>query len=461
MSKYPLSARALTVLKARWILPMSSPPLQHRSIIISGNTIENIVPEDQLSQFIAGREYILHDHGNAIILPGFINLHTHLEHTSLRALAKESAFFDWLPRLMEITAGWSTENRVNSAISGVKESIAAGTTFVVDFSYNGASIMPLAQLGMRAVIGLETFGVDESAAEQRWQHWLEHRNTFMAKPSVQTALQQQRIAITVAPHAPYTVCPALWRKAKIWSKEHNLPLLTHLAESKEEFKWFHSEDTDLKQFLIYAFSKRIPNFAEVYETDTAWKGSNHSPVEHLHKHGLLADNLLAAHCVQINDFDIDLLKIANVSIAHCPNSNVTLKCGRAPLEKLLANHVRVGLGTDSAASSNNLNLLNEAAFALKLHRSYLANFELAAKQALDLITIKAAQCLGLEDKLGSLQAGKLADIAVFALPKNTKTLEFESGGDLYSLLIQGLCRLERLLIDGSTVYSDKQGIVSN
>ncbi len=445
----------LTVLKAKWILPMSSEPMKQACILVSGKKIENVVPANELTQFIAGREYALHDYGEAIILPGFINLHTHLEHTNLRGLAQESAFLEWLAKLMEATANWSIADRMNSARSGAKESILAGTTLVVDFSYNGASVIPLADLGLRAIIGLETFGIDESTVEDQWQQWLERRNSILSNSVVKTALQEERMAITVSPHAPYTVCPALWQKAKIWSKDNNLPLLTHLSESREELNWFKSEDKDLREFLIYGFGKRTANFAQLYETNTAWKSLNQSPVEHLHKHGLLTDNLLAAHCVQIDEFDINLLKTSGVSIAHCPNSNTILKCGRAPLKKLLANNMRVGLGTDSAASSNNLNLLTEAAFAISIHRSYGANFELGAKEVLELITIKAAHCLGLGHKLGSLQAGKLADIGIFTLPLGEKGLGYAGEDDPYALLIRGACRLENLLINGKTVYSNE------
>jgi 5-methylthioadenosine/S-adenosylhomocysteine deaminase len=165
---------------------------------------------------------------------------------------------------------------------------------------------------------------------------------------------------------------------------------------------------------------------------------------------LLADNLIAAHVVQVNNQDIALLKDAGVAVAHCPSSNITLKCGRAPLEKFLANKIPVGLGTDSAASSNNLSLLSEANMAIELHKSYKTDLVLNAQQAIALVTIKAAECLGLDDKLGSLEPGKWADVGVFTLQKNSIT--GKPVLNPYESLVQGLCQLEDLFVNGQSVY---------
>jgi len=435
----------LLVLKAAWVLPVLGEPIANACILVVGNKIEKIVTQDLLAESVAGRKHLIHDYGRAVILPGFINLHTHLEHTNLRDLAKESDFLDWLPKLMQATGQWSFADRVRSVQQGITEIIAAGTSFVVDSSYNGASIKALAQSGLRALVGLEIFGVDESAADKQWQYWVESRQSFLTDEAVSQAISDGRIAITVAPHAPYTVCPALWDKAQKWSQENCLILLSHLAESKAECNWFRSEDKNLKKFLIAAFSKRDPDFADLYEKRIGWKYSSHSSVEHLHKIGALTDNLLAAHVVQIDNLDIDLLKKADVSIAHCPKSNTTLKCGITPLKKLLAGKLRIGIGTDSAASSGSLDLLSECRFAVNLHQSLEDPIKISAKEVIEFLTIKAAACLKLDHKLGSLGPGKLADIAVFALPE---THSSDSLGDPYESIVGGGCELEALFVNG-------------
>ena len=137
------SAVNLCVVKAAWVLPVTSAPIAKACILISGNCIEKIVREDELEVSIAGRDYIEYDYGQAIVTPGFINLHTHLEYTALKHLAGEVELFAWLPTLMQATAQWSKQDRVNSVEQGIKEIIATGTTFVVDYSYGGASAVAL------------------------------------------------------------------------------------------------------------------------------------------------------------------------------------------------------------------------------------------------------------------------------------------------------------------------------
>ena len=444
----------LKVITAAWVMPISRPPLENACVIINEDRIEAICQQDHLEQVLAGKPHSQNDYGEAVVLPGFINLHTHLEHTKLRKLAsKETEFLEWLPKLMESTANWSVDQRQESAREGIKESIVAGTTLVVDFSYNGASLIPLAQSGLRAIVGLEIFGVDKTAIDTVWAAWLEKYQALLRNDAVRDAIENRRLIVTVAPHAPYTVLPALWERAKEWSKEQGFTLLTHLCESKNEYNWFCSDDGSLKDFLIYAFSKRMPLFKQHYNELMSWKSITKTSVEHLDKYGLLTDNTLAAHCVQVTDNDINLLKNRGVAVAHCPQSNAILKCGRAPLEKLLLSGVEVGLGTDSAASSNNLDMLAEAAYALKLHRQ---NGEfIRTENAFELITLKAARCIGLEDKVGSLDPGKFADLAIYQLPENGNKADKNA---VYDLLLAGKCKLLESLVSGQAIFSERIAI---
>ncbi len=436
----------ILILKAAWVLPMDTVAMPNACILIKGKHIEGVVAEGGLGKALNGRRHLAYDYGQAIILPGLINLHTHLEHTNLSGLAQETAFLDWLPKIMQATSKYSFDDRASAAHKGIAEIMASGTTYVVDCSYNGASLKPLAQSGLRAMIGLEIFGVNESAAKDQWQQWLSKHASFLEDETIAKAVKQERLSITAAPHAPYTVCPALWREALEWAQKNDLMLLTHLAESQAEYDWFNLQDEKMKQFLINAFSQRDPGFADLYDCQMRWKGDFLSPVAHLQKQGLLTDNLLAAHAVQVNDHDIALLKLANVSVAHCPRSNSKLQCGWAPLEKLLARKLRIGLGTDGAASSGDLNLLSEARFAQNLHRQHKSSIEFSAQQMIELLTIKAAACLGVDDKLGSLTPGKFADLAVFALPEGESLSKFAANP--YEALMSGKFQLKTLMVNG-------------
>ena len=158
----------------------------------------------------------------------------------------------------------------------------------------------------------------------------------------------------------------------------------------------------------------------------------------------MSDNLLAAHTVQINDQDIALLESCAVAIAHCPRSNIKLKCGKAPLNKILRSKLRIGLGTDSSASNDDLDLLAESRFAIELHQT--DDFKLSAKQMIEYLTIKAAQCLNMEEKLGSLEEGKFADLAVFSVLEKRINED-----DPYELLLFAGAKVQALFIDGREV----------
>ncbi len=435
----------LLVLKADWILPVTSGPVNDACILIRGNKIEKIAYANSLPKILENKECHIYDYGKALIMPGLINLHTHLEHTDLRALAVESDFLDWLPGLMSATAKWSFEDRARCAQMGINEIISAGTTLVVDCSYNGASVKVLAESGLRAIVGLETFGVDESSAKKQWQQWLQNRDMLIRDKAVAKAFQNQLLNIVAAPHSTYTVCPALWREAYKWSKENDSILLTHLAESGAEYNWFKNEDEGLKRFLIGAFSRIDPDFALNYERVVRWKNSPSSPVEHLHKIGILTDKLLAAHVVQVDDNNIEILKQTNVAIAHCPRSNQILRCGRAPMEKFLNKGIRIGFGTDGAGSTGDLDLLSEASFAQRLHQNYA---KINAKEIVEFLTIKAATCLNLDDKVGSLEPGKLADLAIFSMPE---TINFNNSENLYELLTGNRQKAIAVYVDGKKV----------
>jgi len=438
-----------TILEAAWILPVTSHPLKNAGILIADNRIETIITNGQAQEIISGNDCIRHNYGQAILVPGFINLHSHLEYTSLQSLSAEGGLFAWLARLMQSSAGWSEDDRIHSIQQGIKEIISAGTTFIVDNSYSGASASAIARSGLRGLIGLELFGVDQSLSDKHWLNWQQRLELVLADRCVEQAHKEGRLDITVAPHAPYTVCPPLWRKAQHWAKNNNKIVLTHLAESVAECQWFGTANGDLERFLIGAFSKTDADFSRLHKEKLAWNKGSCSPVMHLYNHGLLEKNLLAGHAVHVGDEDIDLLREKAVAIAHCPRSNARLGCGRAPLGKMIKSGLKVGLGTDSKASNDDLDLLAEARFAARWHEEHKPSLKMEPKEIIEHLTIKAAACLGRENELGSLKPGKLADIAVFALPENKEYIQRNQ--DPYDLLLMGKLKMKALFVNGTEI----------
>lgn len=385
------------------------------------------------------------DYGQAIITPGLINLHTHLDYSDLALFDTQSGFFKWISNLMANAWKWGDGEWRQSAWNGARAIAESGTTLIVDSSFTGQAATAASQVGLRAIVGLEVFGIEESTSNQVWQSWLQKYHNFMtgAPGELKTAIDAGLITMTVAPHTPYTVCPALWQHAKDWADAQALPVLVHISESQQEYEWFSSNNAELEAFL----ANMSPNSSSNY----SWRGKGLSPVEHLDSLGLLSQNTLAAHAVHLSDNDIELLKKAQVSIAHCPRSNSRLRNGVARLLSMVESGLHVGLGTDSSASVDDLNVLNEARFAWNLHRAVNPAFSLTAKDAVEALTIKAARAVGLSDKVGTLTVGKEADIAVFAIDGN-----YRQDTSPYDVLLYGGTSAIDVFVGGRLIVEDRK-----
>lgn len=184
-----------------------------------------------------------------------------------------------------------------------------------------------------------------------------------------------------------------------------------------------------------------------------WKGRGVTPVRHLKNFGLLDDHLIAAHAVHLDEHDIALLVETGVKIAHCPRSNARLRCGRAPLNQIMDAQIKFGLGTDSLASCDDLDLLQEARFAAALHRTADADMSWTSQDILGRLTIDAARILNLDQQIGSIESGKLADIAIFAINPN----EYSSDNP-FDLLVHGKTELVDLFVDGLMVVRGGQTV---
>ena len=437
--------QASRVLMARWILPISDPAVENACLALDGDKVLGIYSRQEFEDLPAARKAELkEDFGEAIICPGLMNLHTHLDYSGLKHFDNYSGFFEWIRGLIGNSWKWSKEEWLHSAAQGAREVALSGTSTVLDASYSGAAARAIAASGLRGVVGLELFGINEERAEQDFADWLTKYETFCqeADPELKNAIKSGRVKISIAPHTPYSVCPALIRKAIAWSAEKKLPMQIHISESEAECQWIASANADLDLFLKEAFRTELP--------ELPWRGQGLSPVKHLEKHELLADHIVAAHLVQINETDIDILSRHKVSAVHCPRSNSRLRNGVAPMSKMIRAGIELGFGTDSAASGDDLDVLAEARFAWDLHRAIDKTFSERAEKAAYYLTLGAAKALKMDNIIGSLSAGKKADLAVFSiahLPDIARSRPHES-------LIYGGAKPEELLVDGKILVKD-------
>jgi 5-methylthioadenosine/S-adenosylhomocysteine deaminase len=219
----------------------------------------------------------------------------------------------------------------------------------------------------------------------------------------------ERISVGIAPHAPYSCHPELFRRVAEYAQD-GTPVSLHLAGSHEEY-----------QFVKYGSSMLATDVRDVFDSNAPlWLPTGVSPVRYVLQWGILdVPNIIAVHCTQVDESDIDVLAGHDVSIAHCPRCNAKLGMGIAPITKFLKAGIRVGLGTDSPAASNSMDVFEEMRIGLLLQRAALGEEHfMIARQFVKMATLDAARALGIDDRVGSLEPGKQADIIAVDLSKS-------------------------------------------
>jgi len=359
----------VTEVSADWVLPVDGPPLEGGLVRYEDGAIVEV------KQGRADRHY-----ADAAIVPGFVNAHSHLEYAMYAGFGDGQAFGPWIETHVERKGRLERDDMVAIARLGVLESLRAGISTTADYSFSGAAATAASELGLRATVYLEVFAIDPAEAERQFG---EKRSRIE-----ESAL----VRIGVSPHAPYTCSLDTYR----WCLSLGIPVGTHLAESANENEWLEHGSGPL-----YGIPILIPPTGQRAVLSL-------EPV--------LGPDLLCAHCVEVNDDEIALLAERNVPVAHCPRSNALLGCGIAPVAELQAADVRVGLGTDSPASTPSFDMFEEMRTAIYMSRARTKRPEaLLAADALRMATLDAARALRIEDQVGTLTPGKRADLTVVSL----------------------------------------------
>ncbi|HEY0080372.1 MAG TPA: amidohydrolase family protein [Pyrinomonadaceae bacterium] len=396
----------LKLYSARWVLPMSSGAIESGAVVVGGSRIVAVGGRTELAARFP--EAVERDFQEAVILPGLVNCHSHLELTVMRGFLEreECDFKAWLQKLTKARLERMTPDDIRvSAAWGAVEAARAGVTCVADASDGAASsVAALREVGLRATVYQELFGPDARLAREQLEKLREKISSLREQ---ETAL----VRVGVSPHAPYTVSGALLELATDYALGEDLPMMMHAAESRDE-SLFVGEGRG-------AFAENLAR------RGIEWHAPGVSTIQYLAARGLLAARPLLAHCVTVDDADIHTIKEAGASVAHCPKSNAKLGHGHAPFASFVANHLAVGLGSDSVASNNACDLLEEARFALLLARA-VGRVErsgdeqgdarqLTAEDVLRVATVGGANALGLRGQTGALAEGLQADLVVVSL----------------------------------------------
>ncbi|HHJ17394.1 MAG TPA: TRZ/ATZ family hydrolase [Gammaproteobacteria bacterium] len=371
-----------TLLHARWIIPVEpdTTVLEYHSIAIDEGRISAILPTTRARKAYQAQTVIELD--RHALIPGLVNAHTHAAMTLLRGIADDLPLMEWLQKhIWPAEKKWVSEQFVHDGTQlAVAEMLRSGTTCFNDMYFFPEVSARVAAGGMiRACLGMILLDFPTVYAENPEQYFargLAMHDEYKHHPLIRCAF---------APHAPYTVSDQPLQKIRMLADELELPIHIHLHETPTEIT-DSVRDTGLR------------------------------PLDRLEQLGLLSPNLVGVHMTQLQDDEIRRLAESGASVVHCPESNLKLASGFCPVQKLLDAGVNVALGTDGAASNNDLDMLGEMRSAALLAKAVQQDASaLPAHTALRMATLNGARALGMADDIGSLQAGKWADITAINL----------------------------------------------
>jgi 5-methylthioadenosine/S-adenosylhomocysteine deaminase len=370
------------LIRPRWLAPVepAGAVLPDHAVAVRGGNIEAVLPAAEARQRFTGYEQI--ELGEHVLIPGLVNAHTHAAMTLMRGLADDLPLMRWLEEHV-----WPAEKRHVSAkfvrdgtLLACAEMLRGGVTCFNDMYYfPGAALEAALEAGMRSshgIIVIEFPSAYAADAADYIRKGLELRDRYRDEPLASFCL---------APHAPYTVSDASFRQIATLAAELDLPVHVHVHETE------HEVQASLAEHGV-------------------------RPLERLRRLNLLGPNLIAVHAVHVTPEEIALLARHGASVAHCPSSNLKLASGFAPMAKLAQAGVNLAIGTDGAASNNRLDMFQEMRLAALLAKAVAGDAEaMPAHDALRAATLGGAQAIGLGDRIGSITAGKAADLTAVAL----------------------------------------------
>jgi len=371
-----------TVIEARWLVPVRprAAVLEHQAVVVDGGRIVAIEPVAQARErYEPARRTTLERHA---LMPGLVNAHGHSAMSLLRGVGDDLPLARWLQQRI-----WPLERAVvgpefvhDGTRLAAAEMLLGGVTCCNDmYFYPAEAAQGLRSLGLRAVVGILTIDFPSRYATDADDYL---RQGLAARDSLR---DDPLVGFTLAPHAPYTVADDTLRRITALAEELDLPIHMHVHETALEV------EQSLQQHGV-------------------------RPLQRLDRLGLVSERLIAVHATQLTDEDIELLARRGAAVAHCPASNLKLASGIAPVARLLSAGVGVAIGTDGAASNNRLDVLGEMALAALLAKGSAQDATaMPSWQALECATLGGARALGLEERIGSIEVGKEADLCAVDL----------------------------------------------
>ncbi|MEX0907531.1 MAG: amidohydrolase family protein [Gemmatimonadota bacterium] len=375
---------------AEWVVPVTAPPVHRGGVLVDERgAIAAVAPGTELD---IGSDVLHVALGDAILLPGLINTHTHPELAGMRGLLEDLPFEQWITLLRRARVGASLDSADFAAAARwtCLEALAGGVTTMAATEDSGAAMGAMQEAGLRGTVYREVFGPAPAQAAGVLE-------ILHARVGAMRSRETDLVRVGISPHAPYTVSDVLFGLAARYAMTEGLPVAVHAAESAAEARLVTYGDGPLASGLRRRGIDTPPR--------------SRSTIALLNETGVLATRPLLIHCVGADAADIELIRDSGAAVAHCPIANARLGHGVAAVPEMLEAGVTVGIGSDSVASNNRIDLLEEARVAQLVQRSRLASPSvMTAAELLRMLTIDGARALGLDSRVGSLDVGKDADL---------------------------------------------------
>lgn len=394
-------------------LPMDGPPIYDAAILTAGEHIVAVGPRMEIEALPEAQDAERRDFGEVVALPGLVNAHIHLEFTDLGPLLTPQPFHPWIRGLVAWSQGQAEADWQRSAEAGARQSLAAGVTCLGEILTRHYGLATMLDLGLHGTAYLEFLGGRRATLGEELARF--DGRLGEAQDLLRMAAEPPGVRLGLSPHTPYSVTGAGIRAIAARAHEAGLPLAMHLAESPDEVAFLRDGTGVIADFLRTAEPDGSPR--ETYRAG----GYGSGPIEHVAAQGLfrVAHPTLIIHGTQLTNAEIVTLQEAGAAVVLCPRSNELLCCGAAPVTALLASGLTLAIGTDSLGSNEDLDPFNELralATIARMQGGEATDEAALARRLLALATIEGAQALALNDQLGSLTPGKLADVTILDLP---------------------------------------------
>ena len=409
-----------TVIEAGWVMPMNHKGvvLPQHSVLINEGKIVSVVPSAETEGIEADEVIRLPDH---IVLPGFVNAHTHAPMHLLRGMGADLPLMDWLQ-----TKIWPAEGKLmspafcyeGSLIAGA-EMLESGITCASDHYFFSEDVARgLTEAGLKCSVSGIVIGFPSAMAKTTDEY------IACAEKLFERFENDPKVRVTVGPHAPYTVDDAALIKVRELAQKHNAHIHMHVDETQSEI------EGSLKQYGI-------------------------RPIERLHQLGLLSEQFISVHTVKADDKELELLAKTGASVVHCPCSNLKLASGFSPIAKMMRMGINVAMGTDGVASNDKVDILGETRLAAMLGKAVCEDTtQMKVGDMLHAATLAGAKALGWDDRIGSIEKGKDADLIAVDLGNIDALPVFDPASQL--LYSAGREDITHVWVDGTIVVKKQQ-----